>query len=51
MSLGNLAPRAIERNHYAKVSCQAHSVALALVLATSAVATIDLYLFAASAIH
>jgi len=42
---------ALENNHPARLRRPYHTVVLTLMVATSTVATFDLYLFASSALH
>ena len=51
MSLGTGIATASDHNYSTRSRHQANTVAVALMLATSAVATFDLYLLAASALH
>ena len=51
MSLGNHASRAAEQDHFTRQLHPGNTFAVALMVATSAVATFDLYLFAASVIR
>jgi hypothetical protein len=51
MSLSIHSLRSFEQHHSARLRRHGNSMAVALMVATSAVATFDLYLFAASAIH
>jgi len=51
VSLGVHTPRAGEHDLSARLRHHGNTVAVALMVATSAVATFDLYLFAASAVH